>query len=78
MGKKVKWGVISTANIGVQKVLPAMQQGEFTDLAAIASRDPNKAKTTAQALGIPRHYGSYEELLEDVKRVLTPVWVEDA
>ncbi len=65
MAKKVKWGVISTANIGVQKVLPAMQLGKLTSITAIASRNLEKAKETAQALGIPKYYGSYEELLED-------------
>ena len=65
MAKKVKWGVISTANIGVQKVLPAMQLGKLTSITAIASRNLAKAKETAQALRIPKYYGSYEELLED-------------
>lgn len=65
MSRKVKWGVLSTANIGVQKVLPAMQEGEVTSIEAIASRSLEKAKATADALGIPKYYGSYEELLED-------------
>ncbi len=65
MTKKVKWGVISTANIGLQRVLPAMQAGELTSIAAIASRDLEKAKKAARALNIPKYYGSYEELLED-------------
>ena len=65
MAKEVKWGVISTANIGVEKVLPAMQLGELTSITAIASRNLEKAKETAEKLGIPRYYGSYEELLED-------------
>lgn len=63
--KKVKWGVISTAKIGVQKVIPAMQQGEASEIIAIASRDPENAKQTASLLGIPKSYGSYEELLAD-------------
>jgi predicted dehydrogenase len=65
MPRKVKWGVISTANIGLQRVLPAMQEGELTAITAIASRDLEKAKEAARALGIPKFYGSYEELLED-------------
>ena len=65
MSRKVKWGVLSTANIGVQRVLPAMQKGEATSIEAIASRSLGKAKETAKSLGIPRYYGSYEELLED-------------
>ncbi len=42
--KKVKWGVLSTAAIGVRKVIPAMQLGDWTDIVAIASRDGKKPK----------------------------------
>jgi predicted dehydrogenase len=65
MSTKLRWGVLSTANIGLKKVLPAMQQGENTSLVAIASRDLAKAKQAAAALNIPTAYGSYEELLAD-------------
>jgi predicted dehydrogenase len=57
--------VLSTAAIGLKKVIPAMQQGELTTVAAIASRDLAKAREAAAALGIPTAYGSYEELLAD-------------
>jgi predicted dehydrogenase len=62
---KVRWGVLSTANIGLRKVIPAMQQGEFCDMTAIASRNLRKAREAAAQLGIPKAYGSYEELLAD-------------
>ena len=62
---KIRWGVLSTANIGVAKVLPAMQRGAHCDVTAIASRDLSKAQATARQLGIPKAYGSYEELLAD-------------
>jgi len=62
---KIRWGVLSTANIGVAKVLPAMQRGEFCEVTAIASRELAKAQATAKQLGIPKAYGSYEELLAD-------------
>jgi len=65
MSAKLRWGVLSTANIGVKKVLPAMQRGEHTTVVAIASRDLAKARQAAGALGIPTAYGSYEELLAD-------------
>jgi predicted dehydrogenase len=65
MSKKIRWGVLSTANIGIKKVLPAMQRGQFTTVDAIASRDLTQAKGAASALGIPKAYGSYEELLAD-------------
>ena len=65
MAKKVSWGILSTAAIGVKKVIPAMQHGELSHIAAIASRDLHKAKETAQQLGIEKAYGTYEELLAD-------------
>jgi predicted dehydrogenase len=65
--KKISWGVLSTAKIGVVKVIPAMQKGNYTEITAIASRSLEKAQQAAKALGIPRAYGSYEELLQDKK-----------
>ena len=62
---KIRWGVLSTANIGVAKVLPAMQRGALCDVTAIASRDLAKAQAIAKQLGIPKAYGSYEQLLAD-------------
>src|ERR1700676_364902 len=63
--KKVKWGVLSTAAIGVRKVLPAMQLGEWCEIVAIASRDGKKAESVARKLHIPKAYWSYEDLLAD-------------
>ena len=63
--KKVRWGILSAAKIGVQKVIPAMQQGNLCEIAAISSRDIQKAKETAKRLNIPKAYGSYEELIKD-------------
>ena len=62
---KVRWGVLGVAKIATRKVIPAMQQSEWSEITAIASRDLNKAKRAADALGIPKAYGSYEELLAD-------------
>jgi predicted dehydrogenase len=65
MRNMLRWGVLSTANIGLKKVIPAMQQGQYTRVTAIASRDLGKAREAATALGIATAYGSYEELLAD-------------
>jgi len=65
MSKKIRWGVLSTAAIGLKKVIPGMQQGHLTSIVAIASRDLVKSREAAAALGIPTAYGSYEELLAD-------------
>jgi predicted dehydrogenase len=65
MPNKVRWGVLSTAGIGVKKVIPAMQKGEWSEVSAIASRDQGNAEEAARGLGIAKAYGSYEELLAD-------------
>lgn len=65
MSKKIRWGVLSTANIGLKKVIPGMQRCEYATVDAIASRDLKKAREAAASLGIARAYGSYEELLAD-------------
>ena len=65
MTKKIRWGVLSTAKIGVKKVIPGMHAGELCEVVAIASRDAAAAREAANELGIPKAYGSYEELLAD-------------
>jgi len=62
---RVRWGILSTAKIGTEKVIPAMQQGELCEIVAISSRSVETAGKTAKQLGIPKAYGSYEELLAD-------------
>lgn len=63
----VRWGVLGAANIALKKVIPAMQRGRMSRVVAIASRDLAKARAAADALDIPRAYGSYEELLADAE-----------
>jgi predicted dehydrogenase len=65
MNSKVRWGVLSTASIGTEHVIPAMIKGEYCDVQAIASRSKDAAEKVAERFGIPRAYGSYEELLMD-------------
>jgi predicted dehydrogenase len=62
---KVSWGILSTAQIGLEKVIPAMQKGTYSKIDAIASRNIATARQAATKLGIPKSYGSYEELLAD-------------
>jgi len=72
---KVKWGVLGAAAIAFRKVIPAMQKGEWSAVAAIASRDMRKAEGAAHKLKIPKAYGSYEELLADpeIEAVYNPL-----
>ncbi|MDJ0665398.1 MAG: Gfo/Idh/MocA family oxidoreductase [Acidimicrobiia bacterium] len=61
----VRWGVLSTAHIGTQKVIPAIQAGERCEVVAIGSRGLDDALEVATDLGIPRAYGSYQGVLDD-------------
>src|SRR6267143_1616467 len=63
--KKVKWGILGAASIAVRRLIPGMQKGAYSEIAAIASRDKKKAEEAARKLGIPKVHGSYEELLQD-------------
>jgi predicted dehydrogenase len=64
----VRWGVLGVANIFMKKVLPPLLHSEMVRVEAIASRSEEKARRAAEAFGIPRAYGSYEQLLAD-KRI---------
>ena len=65
--KKVIWGVLSTAKIGLKRVLPGMLKSDRLEIRALASRSLAAARAAADSLGIPRAYGSYEELLADAE-----------
>ncbi len=65
MTRKIRWGVLSTARIGTERVIPAMQLGKYCTVTALASRKLEKAQAAARRLGIGKAYGSYEELLAD-------------
>jgi predicted dehydrogenase len=71
----VRFGVVGTAKIALQKVIPAMQRSERCRIVAIASRDLTRARAAAEALGIPRAYGSYADLLQDpeIEAVYNPL-----
>src|SRR5258708_3680733 len=62
---KVRWGILGAARIATSKVIPAMQQGQLSEVTGIASRHRAKAENAARQLGIPKSYGSYEEMLAD-------------
>lgn len=63
--KPVVWGVLSTAKIGTEKVIPEMLASPLVELRAIASRSLPSAQAAAGRLGISQAYGSYEDLLAD-------------
>ena len=61
----IRWGVLSTASIGTEQVIPAIQAADRCEVAAIASRNVATAQETARRLGIKGAYGSYRQLLND-------------
>ena len=73
--EKVRFGIVSTANIGLAKVIPALLRSQHCEVRAIASRSLETARRAAQALGIPTAHGSYEALLADpeIEAVYIPV-----
>ena len=64
-GRRLRWGVLSTANIATEKVIPGLRRSPRSEVLAIASRADGPAQQAAARLGIPRAYGSYEALLAD-------------
>ena len=63
----VRWGVLGAAAIATSRFIPAMKGARAARLVAIASRDAAKAKAVAQEFGVPRHFGSYDDLIRDPK-----------
>lgn len=75
MNSKVKWGVLSTASIGTEHVIPAMIHSKYCDIIAIASRSIDSAGKVAERFSIRKAYGSYDELLndEEIEAVYIPL-----
>lgn len=63
--KKLRWGVLSTAKIGREQVIPAINASQYGEVTAIASRDQDRAVETAESLDIGKVYGDYDTLLAD-------------
>jgi predicted dehydrogenase len=66
-GRRLRWGVLSTANIAREKWIPGVRRSprQRGEVVAIASRDGEMAERVAGELGIARAHGSYEALLAD-------------
>lgn len=65
MTKIIRWGILSTAKIGREKVIPAIQNASNSEVVSISSRNMDNAENTAKLLGIEKAVGSYEALLSD-------------
>src|ERR1700712_2620048 len=62
---KIRWGVIGGAKIATTRFMPAMAESGYAELSAVASRSLDRSRSIARDFGIPRFFGSYEELLVD-------------
>lgn len=73
--KTLKWGILGTATIAVEQVIPALLTSEFNSVIAIASRNKSKAKLVAERFGIPTYFGAYEQLLnmDEIEAVYIPL-----
>lgn len=73
--RKIRWGILSTANIGMQKVTPAIMKSEHSEVVAIGSRNLEQAQSAARKLGISKAFGSYEDLLSspDIDAIYNPL-----
>ena len=73
--RKIKWGVLGTANIARGCTIPGMQLAENCELYAIAGRSPEKAEQFKSEFGFEKAYDSYEALLTDpaVEAVYIPL-----
>ena len=73
--KSIRWGILSTAKIAREHIIPAIAASDSGEVVAIASRQSGRAQQTAQSFNIPRFYGSYDTLLEDseVDAVFNPL-----
>lgn len=73
--RKVRWGILSTAKIGTAKVIPALAKSKHCEVIAIASRSIENARGAAERLGIPKAYGTYDDLLADpdVEAIYNPL-----
>jgi predicted dehydrogenase len=61
----LRWGILSTASIATEKVIPGIRRAALCEVVAIGSRDEGRARLVAERHGIRRVHGSYEALLAD-------------
>ena len=74
MADTVRYGVLSTAQIAVNRHVPSARAASNSEIVAISSRDQTQAEQRAAELGIGKAYGSYQALLDDpdIDAVINP------
>ncbi len=75
MEKIIRWGILSTANIGRKAMIPALKESPQAEVIAVSSRSADTAQSCADEMGIPRAYEGYQTLLEDpeIEAVYNPL-----
>jgi predicted dehydrogenase len=70
-----RWGILSTAKIAREHVVPAIQDAENGVVRAVASRDKSRAQAFADRFGIPHAFGSYDAMLasDEIDGVYIPL-----
>lgn len=59
--KKIRWGIMSAANIAYDELVPALRRSKYAEVVAIASNSIEKT----ERFNIPIVYSDYMELLND-------------
>lgn len=62
---RLRWGIMGCARISRRGLIPGIRASESGSLQALASRDLHTARAWAAEFGVPRAWGSYEELVND-------------
>lgn len=75
MEKQIRWGILSTANIGRKAMIPALKESPLAEVIAVSSRTAENAQSCADDLGIPKAYEGYQTLLDDpqIEAVYNPL-----
>jgi predicted dehydrogenase len=63
--ERLRWGILGAAHIAQTQFVPGVRASQSGTVAAVASRDWQRARAMADAHAIPRAYGSYTDLLAD-------------
>ena len=63
MGEKIRWGILGTAKISAEHLIPALNSSDSSEVVAVASRSMEKARSFADRFGIAERFGSYEDML---------------
>ena len=71
----VRLGILGTAAVARNRVVPGMRRTNSVEILGIASRDRGRARSFASEMHIPRSFDSYDALLEDpdVEAVYIPL-----